>query len=157
MDILPSKKIRDIRGERFGRLLVESFSHIATDKGKNAYWICRCDCGKEHTVSSGPLRKGSCISCGCYASEISRATIKKTHTKGKHLYFIRSGEYIKIGRADRIDLRLGQIRAMNPHGAELVHFVADAGWFEHALHKQFQDKHHVGEWFHLSDDDVLHI
>lgn len=154
---LPSKKIRDIRGERFGRLLVESFSHISPDKGKNAYWNCVCDCGNKHTVSSASLRARSCISCGCYASEIARKTIKETHNKGQHLYFIRSGDYIKIGRADKVLLRLGQIRAMNPHGADLIHYVENAGWMEHSLHEKFKNKHHVGEWYYLSDEEIVSI
>jgi hypothetical protein len=128
MDDLPSKKIRDVRGERFGRLLVHSFSHIGSDKGRNAYWICTCDCGNEHTVSSASLRTGTCISCGCYASEVARKTMKKMHTKGQHLYFIRSGEYIKIGRTDNVSLRLIQLRAMNPHGVELIHYVENGGY-----------------------------
>lgn len=154
---LPSRKIRDIRGERFGRLLVESFSHISTDKGHNAYWTCLCDCGNTHTVSSSSLRAGSCTSCGCYAAEVSRSRIKQTHQKGRHLYFIRSGDYVKIGRADKVSLRLGQIRSANPHGAELLHVVENGGHLEHELHEKFKHRHHTGEWFILHDSEVLDI
>lgn len=157
MDELPSKKIRDIRGERFGRLLVESFSHVAPNKGRNAHWICRCDCGNRHIVSSTSLRTGTCISCGCYASEVSRVLIKRNHVKGRHLYFIRSGEYIKIGRADNLKSRLSQLTAMNPHGVELIHFIEDGGYMEHDLHEQFKDRHHQGEWFLLRDCEVVEI
>lgn len=149
---LPSKKIRDVRGERFGRLLVHSFSHIALDKGKNAYWVCTCDCGKEHTVSSASLRTGTCISCGCYGKEVSRALIKKTHHKGKHLYFIRSGPYVKIGRTDNINKRLTQLQAMNPHEIRLVNYYENKGELEHTLHENFKHFHHQGEWFLLDDE-----
>lgn len=154
---LPSKKIRDIRGERFGRLLVESFSHVASDKGKNAYWQCVCDCGNEHTVSSASLRTGTCVSCGCYASEVSRRLIKETHNKGAHLYFIKCGEYIKIGRADNVAQRLSQLRAANPYDVELVYIVEGAGDLEHSLHKQFKDRHHTGEWFRLNVCEIVSV
>lgn len=154
---LPSKKIRDIRGERFGRLVVKEFSHIAPDKGKNAYWKCSCDCGGENTISSAALRTGSTQSCGCYASEVSRQLIKNTHNKGKHLYFIRSGPYVKIGRANNINMRLTQLRAMNPHGVELIHYVENAGHLEHSLHKRFKEFLYSGEWFLLDDEEVVTI
>ena len=53
---LPSKKIRDVREERFGRLIVKDFSHISTDRSKSAYWLCLCDCGTFTKVSSSALR-----------------------------------------------------------------------------------------------------
>ncbi len=155
---LPSGKIRDIRGERFGRLIVESFSHIAPDKGKNAYWKCLCDCGKTHTVSSSALRGKSTVSCGCYGAEVARKCIKATHNKGLHLYFIRSGEYIKIGRADKPWLRLSQIRASNPFGAEIIHILENQGHREKELHEKFKHCLWTGEWFtNISDEEIVSI
>ena len=154
---LPSRKIKDIRGERFGRLFVESFSHLANNKGRNAHWSCQCDCGNKHTVSSESLRTGTCISCGCYASELSKVSIKKTHTKGDHLYFIRSGPYVKIGRSNNITKRLSSLKSMNPHGVHLVHYVENGGHLEHSLHERFKDSHHSGEWFLLDDEEVCEI
>lgn len=34
--------------------------------GKDAYWICQCDCGKEISVRSGELTSKTQKSCGCY-------------------------------------------------------------------------------------------
>lgn len=154
---LPSGKIRDVRGERFGRLLVTSFSHVSSDNGKNAFWNCTCDCGNEKAISSSSLRAGSAISCGCYASEVSRANIKKTHLKGDHLYFIRSGPYIKIGRTNNINSRLKQLKAMNPFEVHLVHLVEKGGHLEHELHEKFKEFHHSGEWFLLDDEEIVSI
>lgn len=148
---IPSGKVRDIVGERFGRLTVVSFSHIADNNGKNAYWNCLCDCGESSTVSSGSLRVGSTKSCGCLARELSRAAIKKIHNTGKHLYFIRSGEYVKIGRTDNINKRLSQLNAMNPHGVDLIHFLEDEGYREKEMHEKFKKQHWRGEWFTISD------
>lgn len=57
------KRTKDLRGRRFGGLVVLSFSHIA--RSKQAAWLCRCDCGKETTVLGANLRRGDTRSCGC--------------------------------------------------------------------------------------------
>lgn len=154
---LPSKKIRDIRGERFGRLLVESFSHIAENKGKNAYWVCMCDCGTRKTISSGSLRSGCTTSCGCFVSETSRELIKKTHILGEHLYLIRCGDFVKIGRADNPVLRLSQIQTANPYEVSLIRTFPNKGYKEKELHVLFKDKLHKGEWFSLTDEEVVSV
>ncbi len=58
------KTIVDIAGKRFGNLVaikpVEGKS-----KKQGVYWLCKCDCGNEHTVLSHNLRYGMTKSCGC--------------------------------------------------------------------------------------------
>ena len=56
-------KALDLIGQRFGRLLVTSFSH--TGKGYKKYWNCKCDCGNTTTVLQDQLRRGKTKSCGC--------------------------------------------------------------------------------------------
>jgi hypothetical protein len=51
---------KDISGQRFGRLAVVGFSHMA----RGSYWRCACDCGNEVIVSITNLRR-STLSCGC--------------------------------------------------------------------------------------------
>lgn len=55
----------DITGKRFGKLIVVS---IGESRGKSSseFWLCKCDCGNEHTVSSRHLRDGDVKSCGCW-------------------------------------------------------------------------------------------
>lgn len=146
---LPSRKIKDIRGDKFGRLTVVGLSHISTNKGKNAYWNCICDCGNVTAVSSGSLRQGTSKSCGCLAKEVSRAAIKKTHLQGNDLYFIRVKEYIKVGRADNSEKRLSQIQAMCPYDCELLLVLKDRGSEEHSFHDKLKNYHHTGEWFKI--------
>lgn len=57
-------------GQRFGRLEV---IRLDPDKKINhkAYWICKCDCGKEVSVRGQDLRQGKTKSCGCYMKECS--------------------------------------------------------------------------------------
>lgn len=53
----------DLTGRRFGRLTVVALAGIS--KGRNAIWLCRCDCGKEVEVQSRNLKSGRSKSCGC--------------------------------------------------------------------------------------------
>lgn len=57
-----SGKLKDLRGYKFGKLTVVSFSHMI---GKHSYWKCICECGNEHTVRSDCLKNGLVKSCGC--------------------------------------------------------------------------------------------
>jgi hypothetical protein len=59
-------KFIDLTGQRFGRL--EVISLAISDKRKG-YWNCKCDCGKEKTISVYNLINGSTRSCGCLHSE----------------------------------------------------------------------------------------
>lgn len=51
-------KFDNLKGQRFGRL-------IATEYVGKSKWLCKCDCGKETTVSQGSLKSGNSKSCGC--------------------------------------------------------------------------------------------
>lgn len=56
--------VRDLTGERFGRLVcIEATNQ--RDSGGSAMWRCRCDCGKECIASAKQLRSGYKKSCGC--------------------------------------------------------------------------------------------
>jgi|TARA_Y100000310_G_C20309955_1_gene635775 hypothetical protein len=63
------RKILELQGQRFGRLVVIEFNH--KDKWQAAHWLCRCDCGKKKTVQGGNLRGGLIQSCGCLHREKS--------------------------------------------------------------------------------------
>jgi hypothetical protein len=60
-------KVKDITGQRFGRLTVLELA--GTDKARNYTWLCRCDCGTEKVVSRCNLINGSTKSCGCQSRE----------------------------------------------------------------------------------------
>lgn len=70
------RRVVDLAGIRFGRLVALCLHAIpAMWKGvrQNARWICLCDCGKETVVSSGHLRAGCVVSCGCYRLGLDRS------------------------------------------------------------------------------------
>lgn len=49
-------------GQRFGRLLVVSYVGRIN---RHQYWLCACDCGKQHRAHAANLRCGNVQSCGC--------------------------------------------------------------------------------------------
>lgn len=80
--------MRDLTGQRFGRLVAISVS------GKNKYgnliWLCECDCGNKHNVPSGKLVQGKSKSCGCLARETHTRLLERhgITTGGKPRTFI---------------------------------------------------------------------
>jgi len=63
----------DMSGQAFGRWTV--LSRVNNGKLRDAYWLCRCQCGKEHSVQGKSLRRGDSRSCGCLRREL---TLKRT-------------------------------------------------------------------------------
>jgi hypothetical protein len=64
---VPSAYVRDISGQTFGRLVVNSFYGL--NSKRRALWSCSCVCGNQ-TISSGTsLRNGTAASCGCVRIE----------------------------------------------------------------------------------------
>ncbi len=60
-------KLKDITGQRFGRLVAVKFSFV--DNWRSAHWLFRCDCGKEKIINKAPVVKGDSKSCGCLFKE----------------------------------------------------------------------------------------
>ena len=59
--------IKDLSGQRFGRLLV--VSHHGLDKRGGATWLCKCECGKDFITRARTLSSGEALSCGCLHKE----------------------------------------------------------------------------------------
>ena len=57
---------KDITGIKYGRLTVIGFSKRIDNKN---YWLCKCDCGKEHIAEQNNLINGGIKSCGCLREE----------------------------------------------------------------------------------------
>jgi hypothetical protein len=54
----------DIEGIKFGKLTTIKRVHHNNSKHLN-HWLCKCDCGNEVVASTGGLRGGKHLSCGC--------------------------------------------------------------------------------------------
>lgn len=59
----------DLTGQRFGRLVVESFAYA--DKNRHSMWNCKCDCGVTKIVRTNELKEGKTKSCGCLYEEVN--------------------------------------------------------------------------------------
>jgi hypothetical protein len=55
-------RVKDLTGQKFGRLTVVSFAYIKNNK---SFWNCVCKCGNEKIINSGSLTRGLTKSCGC--------------------------------------------------------------------------------------------
>ena len=74
-------KIKDISGQRFGRLVA---IHVSGRKNREAVWSCLCDCGTTHEVTSTTLVAGKSRSCGCLQKEEQSKRITKSNTVHGH-------------------------------------------------------------------------
>lgn len=90
---------------------------------------------------------------------LSARTIEDDAECGSYVYFIQSGPYVKIGIADRPKHRLSMLQVGNPITLVILNTfkVIRANQVERSLHEHFNDKWQRGEWFRLSDDDVVRI
>mgnify|MGYP000913227399 CR=1 FL=1 len=107
-EITAAARFRDLKGQRFGRLVVldrlpERSPH------KHSRWRCLCDCGQE-TVTTTLGRKFSTHSCGCITREnmaaLGRASklpnpVSRTADYRKNLKRIRR-EHPHIAMAERV-------------------------------------------------------
>lgn len=66
---------KNISGKKYGAWLVIRLSH--RDKGGNAYWLCKCECGKEKAVYLYSLTSGKSTNCGCLAVQKRIKGVKK--------------------------------------------------------------------------------
>jgi len=58
-----SYRIKNLKGKRFGKLLV--LAYVKTDKFRRAVWKCKCACDNITFVPTGALTQKNTKSCGC--------------------------------------------------------------------------------------------
>lgn len=68
--------VKDITGERFGRLVVlkRAPDHVQASGRHRVRWLCQCDCGNQTVANGDTLKAGGQVSCGCYNRERARET-----------------------------------------------------------------------------------
>lgn len=85
-------KVRDLTGQRFGRLIALSYEIKISNSGhRNAYWTCQCDCGNKKVIPSSSLVSGCSNSCGCFRKEFIGDTHRKHGMSDTRLYHIFGG------------------------------------------------------------------
>lgn len=81
-------KIKDLTGQRFGRLTVLEFKGV--NKHHKSCWLCKCDCGNEKIIVGESLTRGLTKSCGCLDVEkhVTHPNRKAHGMTGTRLYRI---------------------------------------------------------------------
>lgn len=64
-------KVKDISGQRFGKLTAMEFVGLVKHK---AVWRCVCDCGNESSHTAIDMRSGNTTSCGCVKAVIGKTS-----------------------------------------------------------------------------------
>lgn len=59
----PSVYVRNLAGQAFGRLTVESYAGVKGSGIQHAYWSCRCECGNFRDVRGTNLVRGNTVEC----------------------------------------------------------------------------------------------
>ena len=112
-------------------------------------------------------------SCGTDKRAVARAILKQlekeielgVYQKQKavmpprpsFVYFIGCGDYIKIGYAASIKMRLSSISTSNPYPLKVLAAVAGGIEVERGLHNRFADSLHRGEWFRKTPELMAFI
>lgn len=65
------RKRKEKIGQTFGKLTIIKFGHykFRSDGRRDAFWKCKCECGKEKFATFGNLHNGNVSSCGCMVAE----------------------------------------------------------------------------------------
>ncbi len=74
-ELLLTRRLLDITGWRFGRLV--AVKRVGLKPGRGAMWLCQCDCGEEYTSNVSNLRSGRIQSCGCLHRELARERMRR--------------------------------------------------------------------------------
>lgn len=77
-------RVIDLKGQKFGRLLVLEFAGLA--ENRNALWNCLCDCGNEKIIKGHLIKRGKTKSCGCLNKEITSKRGRKHKMAGTKFY-----------------------------------------------------------------------
>jgi hypothetical protein len=75
----------DITGQKFGKLLVLSYSEKKTKDKKRMVW-CQCDCGNKKEITAANLVSGMSKTCGCERVETARKTFTKHGYRSHPMY-----------------------------------------------------------------------
>lgn len=93
-------------------------------------------------------------------ANVAAYCFRRSNARAKHevktIYMLKCGEFYKIGYARNFKERFYGYAVHNPHEVSIVKCfdTIDYSAFEEYVFKSYCDKHHRGEWFKLSDNDV---
>lgn len=68
------------------------------------------------------------------------------------VYFLRCGDFVKIGYSSKPTARLAALRTATPHESELIAKFPGTISHEKAVHRCLQHLHHRREWFRFTQE-----
>ena len=71
------------------------------------------------------------------------------------IYFVRSGQYVKIGKANDPQARMNALQSASAEPLEMLITIPGGVKVEKALHARFTEKRVSREWFLLTNEEVL--
>ena len=75
------------------------------------------------------------------------APLPRPDSPDASVYFVRGGDFVKIGTALNVTKRLGELKVGSPFKLTLLLTVPGGGSVEKAFHRRFADLRVRGEWF----------
>lgn len=78
--------------------------------------------------------------------------------KGDVVYFLRAGEFIKVGKATgSARNRVSQLKTGCPFKIEIMATVPGGYELERSIHRRFQSSRAHGEWFHATQELIAFV
>lgn len=78
-----------------------------------------------------------------------RRAVKAAESERTFIYFLRAGEFVKIGQSKRWRIRREQMQIGSPYTIVPLLVLIDEPKLERKLHNKFRASHFRGEWFHM--------
>lgn len=87
-------------------------------------------------------------------SQVERA-IKAAKRQGEtFIYFLRAGDFVKIGQSRRWRYRMATMQTGSPYTIVPLLVIIDKPSLEKKLHARFRADHFRGEWFHSGGEAI---
>jgi len=121
--------------------------------------ICKGWCDSPASPNSA---RGYCDNCAEWINRINSIPLPPIFNTvpqyyfGTGTYFIKCGEFVKIGRTADIENRMRTLKTATPYTLELLKFTHFKD-IERETHKKFKHLKHRDEWYHLTSELEAYI
>ena len=136
-------RFEDLTGRVYGQRTVLSYSGQSSNGTYE--WNVQCSCGSEAVVQGNKLKRGLATKCHRCSGKANGRIGLNSQARSKPCYFIRTGDYVKIGSSNDPERRLKDLESSNPHPLSIEYIDEDEVFW----HRVFEHKHHRGEWFYF--------
>ena len=109
-ELASQKGCSHLIGKQFGRLTVIK---QLPSRNRKSFWLCKCECGKEHVASGNSLIQGLVKSCGCLFENMrKRGNLTEEEFAKKRLYGIWQGIKNRCYNKNRKDYKFYGLRGV---------------------------------------------